>query len=150
MSLQGQAPELLVELSAATKRSFFEFPLCLSRACLDKKITFIHQWLKKWRFFYLRSPTGSWLLECPNGSSSALATSFRVTNEPTAMNEIVIALHIASPHSRAKTHTALLVSFLRHFERVSQHNSISCNLGAQTINCGWLLVRTHHVAELTI
>ena len=54
---------------------------------------------------YLRSPTGSWLLECPNGSSSALATSFRVTNEPTAMNEIVIALHIAS-HSRTITQSS--------------------------------------------
>jgi hypothetical protein len=28
----------------------FEFPLCLSRACLGKMITFIYKWLKKWRF----------------------------------------------------------------------------------------------------
>jgi hypothetical protein len=29
---------------------FFEFPLCLSRACLGKMIVFIHKWRKKWRF----------------------------------------------------------------------------------------------------
>jgi hypothetical protein len=31
----------------ARKRSVFDFSLCLSRACLGKKITFIYQWLKK-------------------------------------------------------------------------------------------------------
>ena len=29
---------------------FFEFSLCLSRACLGKKMHFIYKWLKKWRF----------------------------------------------------------------------------------------------------
>eukprot|EP01044_Picomonas_judraskeda_P034032 COSAG03_NODE_13918_length_484_cov_0.664935_2_plen_102_part_01 len=31
--------------------SFFEFSLCLSRACLGKMIIFISRWRKKWRFF---------------------------------------------------------------------------------------------------
>jgi hypothetical protein len=31
----------------AIKRSAFEFSLCLSRACLGKKIAFTHKWLKK-------------------------------------------------------------------------------------------------------
>jgi hypothetical protein len=30
--------------------SFFEFSLCLSRACLGKTIHFIYKWRKKWRF----------------------------------------------------------------------------------------------------
>ena len=29
------------------KRAFFEFSLCLSRACLGKMFTFIDKWLKK-------------------------------------------------------------------------------------------------------
>ena len=32
---------------AAAGRSVFEFSLCLSRACLGKKIIFIYEWLKK-------------------------------------------------------------------------------------------------------
>jgi hypothetical protein len=32
---------------AARKRPFFEFSLCLSRACLGKKMNFIYKWLKK-------------------------------------------------------------------------------------------------------
>jgi hypothetical protein len=28
----------------------FEFSLCLSRACLGKKIVFIYNWRKEWRF----------------------------------------------------------------------------------------------------
>eukprot|EP01046_Picozoa_sp_COSAG06_P044261 COSAG06_NODE_5935_length_3200_cov_10.149952_3_plen_75_part_00 len=32
---------------------FFEFSLCLSRACLGKMITFIYQWLKKDRRRFL-------------------------------------------------------------------------------------------------
>eukprot|EP01046_Picozoa_sp_COSAG06_P037655 COSAG06_NODE_4273_length_4410_cov_5.289754_6_plen_101_part_00 len=30
--------------------SFFEFSLCLSRACLGKMIVFIYKWRKKWAF----------------------------------------------------------------------------------------------------
>jgi hypothetical protein len=29
---------------------FFQFSLCLSRACLGKIIVFIYKWLKKWHF----------------------------------------------------------------------------------------------------
>ena len=32
------------------KRHFFEFSLCLSRACLGKMMTFIYKWRKKCRF----------------------------------------------------------------------------------------------------
>jgi hypothetical protein len=35
---------------AARKRDFFEFFLCLSRACLGKMLIFIYKWLKKCRF----------------------------------------------------------------------------------------------------
>jgi hypothetical protein len=31
----------------STKRAFFEFSLCLSRACLGKMMHFIYKWLKK-------------------------------------------------------------------------------------------------------
>jgi hypothetical protein len=31
----------------STKRAFFEFSLCLSRACLGKKMTFTYKWLQK-------------------------------------------------------------------------------------------------------
>jgi hypothetical protein len=35
----------------AAKRAFLgSFPLCLSRACLGKKMHSIYKWLKKWRF----------------------------------------------------------------------------------------------------
>jgi hypothetical protein len=40
--------------SPARKRPFFEFSLCLSRACLGKMLVFIYKWLKKWRFSHLR------------------------------------------------------------------------------------------------
>ena len=33
--------------ASATKRAFLEFSLCLSRACLGKKIAFTFDWLKK-------------------------------------------------------------------------------------------------------
>ena len=39
---------------ASRKRAFFEFSLCLSRACLGKNMTiYIHKWLKKPRFLTL-------------------------------------------------------------------------------------------------
>jgi len=44
--------------------TFFEFSLCLSRACLGKIMHFIYKWLKKCRFSHLSiateaAPTGS-------------------------------------------------------------------------------------------
>eukprot|EP01046_Picozoa_sp_COSAG06_P010508 COSAG06_NODE_575_length_14056_cov_25.763345_3_plen_189_part_00 len=39
---------------ACRKRPFFEFSLCLSRACLGKIMHFIYIWLKKCRFPYRR------------------------------------------------------------------------------------------------
>ena len=55
---------------------FFEFSLCLSRACLGKKIVFIYKWLKKYVFLTRRyhrigksqSPTGQhWACERKKG-----------------------------------------------------------------------------------
>jgi hypothetical protein len=31
---------------------FFEFSLCLSRACLGKMFVYIYKWRKKWRFLH--------------------------------------------------------------------------------------------------
>eukprot|EP01046_Picozoa_sp_COSAG06_P003174 COSAG06_NODE_120_length_23106_cov_18.311862_16_plen_174_part_00 len=36
--------------------TFFEFPLCLSRACLGKRMHFIYKWLKKCRFLTWHRP----------------------------------------------------------------------------------------------
>jgi hypothetical protein len=38
---------------------FFEFSLCLSRACLGKKMTFIYKWLKKCRFLTVTQPVST-------------------------------------------------------------------------------------------
>ena len=42
--------KLPIDLIAYEKRTFFEFSLCLSRACLGKRIVFIYIWLKKHAF----------------------------------------------------------------------------------------------------
>jgi hypothetical protein len=34
-------------ISAFEKRAYLEFSLCLSRACLGKKMIFMYKWLKK-------------------------------------------------------------------------------------------------------
>ena len=45
-----------LETAACEKRhSFFEFSLCLSRACLGKMFSFIYKWRKKWRFSHRTS-----------------------------------------------------------------------------------------------
>jgi hypothetical protein len=61
--LQRRGPEagldVPVSCQAARKRAFFEFSLCLSRACLGKKMTFICKWLKSpFSHRYLRAETG--------------------------------------------------------------------------------------------
>ena len=43
-------PDTAQPIRPEEKRSFFEFFLCLSRACLGKIIIFIYKWLKKTRF----------------------------------------------------------------------------------------------------
>jgi hypothetical protein len=40
-------PSIILTLGLRENGTFFEFSLCLSRACLGKKMTFIHKWLKK-------------------------------------------------------------------------------------------------------
>jgi hypothetical protein len=43
---------------------FFEFSLCLSRACLGKMMHFMYKWRKKWRFFTCRTsklPQTMWI-----------------------------------------------------------------------------------------
>ena len=46
-------------LTLGTNGPFFEFSLCLSRACLGKMFVFIYKWRKKWRFSHPvpRTPT---------------------------------------------------------------------------------------------
>jgi hypothetical protein len=43
---------------------FFEFSLCLSRACLGKMFVFIYKWHKKWRFSHRRSPCCDGTITC--------------------------------------------------------------------------------------
>jgi hypothetical protein len=38
-------------LTLGTNGPFFEFSLCLSRACLGKMFVFIYKWRKKDRFY---------------------------------------------------------------------------------------------------
>ena len=40
---------------ALRKRSILKFSLCLSRACLGKKIAFMHKWLKQDHFLTSRA-----------------------------------------------------------------------------------------------
>ena len=48
--LVGKPVVPLVLSSLRKTPLFFEFSLCLSRACLGKMMHFIYKWLRKWRF----------------------------------------------------------------------------------------------------
>jgi hypothetical protein len=62
LHLVSELIHFLLQLLAPAKNAtlFFEFSLCLSRACLGKKMHFIYKWRKKWRFSH--SSIFSWYL----------------------------------------------------------------------------------------